>query len=113
MIPLSLILLGLAVVVLVRARTARRPRVFIVASVLGALAGMELVLLNGARQGAHLSDGGSLIYAWGVPLVPMVVPFFAAGALLGAFLGVLGVLVYRGASTTWGPKAGEASSPRP
>jgi hypothetical protein len=102
MIQFSLILFGLAVVVFVKARTARRPRVFLVASLLGCLAGMELVLLNGALQGGHLSDGGVLIYAWGVPLVPMVAPFLAVGALLGAVAGVLGVLVYRGASATWG-----------
>jgi hypothetical protein len=102
MIQLALILIGLAAVVLIKARTARRPRVFVVASLLGGLAGMELVLLNGARQGGHLSDGGVLLYAWGVPLVPGVAPVLAAGALRGALAGVLGVLVYRGASATWG-----------
>jgi hypothetical protein len=110
MIWLSLVLIGLAVLVVVKARTARRPRVFLVASVLGGLAGMELVLLNGARQGGHLSDGGALIYAWGVTLVPMVAPFLGAGALLGAIAGVLGVLVYRGASATWGRKEQPLSS---
>lgn len=102
MLQLALILAGLAAVVLIRARTARHPRPFVVACLLGGLAGMELVLLNGARQGGHLSDGGVLIYAWGVPLVPMVAPFLAAGAVFGALAGVLSVLVYRGASVTWG-----------
>jgi hypothetical protein len=63
MFELSLVLIGLALVVVVKARTARRPRVFIVASVLGGLAGMQLALLYAAWQGAHLSDGGAFISA--------------------------------------------------
>jgi hypothetical protein len=104
-IQLALILAGLAAVVLLKAKTARRPRVFVIASLLGGLAGMELKLLNGALQGGHLSDGGVLVYAWGVPLVPMVAPFLAAGAGLGAVAGILAVLVYRGATATWGSKS--------
>lgn len=104
-IVLSLILVGLAVVVLVKARSSRHPRVFVIASLLGGLAGMELVLLNGAWQGGHLSDGGVLTYALGVP-IPMVAPFLAAGALVGAVAGVLCVFMYRGVLATRGREHG-------
>ena len=102
MILFSLVLVGVAVVVFLMARTARRPRVFVVASVLGGLAGMQLALLYAAWQGAHLSDGGAFISARGVTLVPLVAVFLAAWAFFGALAGVLAVLVYRGASATWG-----------
>ena len=109
MFLLSLVLIGLALVVVVKVRTAERPRVFLVASILGGLAGMQLMLLYGAWRSGHLSDGGAFITAWGVPIVPSVTVFLAAWAFVGALTGVLGVLVYRGASATWGGRTGETT----
>ena len=109
MFQLSLVLIGLAIVVIVKARRAQRPRVFVVASVLGGLGGMQVALLYAAWQGAHLSDGGAFITAGGVTLVPLVAVFLAAWAFFGALAGILGVLVYRGASATW--RKGDSTHP--
>jgi hypothetical protein len=109
MFQLSLVLIGVALVVVVKARTARRPRVFVVASILGGLAGMQLALLYGAWEGAQLLDGRAIVSAWGVTIVPLVAVFLAAWAFFGALAGVLGVLVYRGASATWGGRTGDAT----
>jgi hypothetical protein len=111
MFRLSLVLIGLALVVFFKTRTARRPSVFVVASVLGGLAGMQLALLYATWQGAHLSDGGAFISARGVTLVPLVAVFLAAWAFFGALAGVLGVLVYRGASSTWGSRKRDTTHP--
>ncbi len=100
MLLLALAAAGIGVVIY--AWVSPSPRVIVIASVLGGVAGLELMLFNAARQGiTSLSESGAFIRVLDVTLVPVVWALLGAAALVGALVAVVGVLAYREARATW------------
>lgn len=105
MILLSVVAAGIGIGVVIYAWTSSSPRVLVIASVLGGVVGLELMLFNAARQGvSSLSESGAFIKAGEVTLVPVAAFPLGVAALLGALAAVVGVLAFRGALATWGLK---------